>query len=802
MTVLTEPYEAAGNVADDEFPAAATAPKPPPAEWLPAGAAVLRVTLLGRFTVHRGGAEVPLRAFGGRLARQLLQLLALRRGTLVPKDVIAEALWPRRPPADAAGNIEILVSRIRRALDDRTLIQTGPGGYTLAGGAGCWIDAEAFLAAVRAGRAALTGQPAAALTSFRTALGLWRGEPLAENAYAEWARQDRCHLSLAHLQALEGAATAALASGDPAEAADWAVQAVAREPLRETSVVLAVRALAATGDQAGALATFDEFRRRLADEAGLDPSPAAQQLRQHILLGHQQGHAAAARLAVLPRQPREVLSLLAMLGRPAPATLLASASGCELRAVLDVLEGLAHAGLARPGRRGWELTSQRPGRAVQDMLGAADKARLHALLAQALQQRGADPAETAGHLLACGDRDTAAAAYAAAAHRQLKQLRDEEAMRLAETGLSLDPPGRTRGLLLEARGEVHRRHGRLAEARSDLTSALQALDDAPGRSRLLSQLAILEARTASVARGGELAELAMAEAADRPDALGQALAAGAIIDLPAGNLPRAEHRFRRARQLLEQAGEPCGSTRVLYWQAIASFMTGRIREAIDQLGNLTRLPVTPPELLRVWDPRATRGQALAFAGQPGAGLDEIAATLEWAAGRGYPAIETECLWRRSEALAFLGRAGQAIESAQQAVAIATRIKHAACMAAALRGLGIAWEAAGAADRAEDAFRRSMRAAAGNPFFTAWAAARLGACLARQGRMRDAAPHVRTAMTCGTPLTRYEARWAHAELLAAGGDTRACRAAAAQALRAVTGGGYLILAPRLRELAGS
>ena len=39
------------------------------------------------------GQEIALRAFGGRLARRLLRLLALRRGTLVPKDLIAEALW-------------------------------------------------------------------------------------------------------------------------------------------------------------------------------------------------------------------------------------------------------------------------------------------------------------------------------------------------------------------------------------------------------------------------------------------------------------------------------------------------------------------------------------------------------------------------------------------------------------------------------------------------------------------------------------------------------------------------------------
>jgi hypothetical protein len=56
------------------------------------------------------------------------------------------------------------------------------------------------------------------------------------------------------------------------------------------------------------------------------------------------------------------------------------------------------------------------------------------------------------------------------------------------------------------------------------------------------------------------------------------------------------------------------------------------------------------------------------------------------------------------------------------------------------------------------------------------------------------------MTGGTPLTRHEARWAQAELLAATGDARA-RQAAASALRAAEAGGYLILVPRLRELAG-
>lgn len=195
---------------------------------LPAGIAV-RIRLLGRFTVLQGAEEVPLRAFGGRRAQQLLRLLAVRRGVFVSKDVIAEALWPRRRPADAAGNIEVLVSRVRRALGDPALIRTGSGGYSLTAGSRCWVDAEAFVAAVRDGRRLLAGRPGEALIVFRGALEVWCGESLAEDAYAEWPQVHRRRLSQALLEALEGAAAAALLTGDPREAASIVVPGEQKE---------------------------------------------------------------------------------------------------------------------------------------------------------------------------------------------------------------------------------------------------------------------------------------------------------------------------------------------------------------------------------------------------------------------------------------------------------------------------------------------------------------------------------------------------------------------------------------------
>lgn len=238
----------------------------------------VRFQLLGRFQVRRDGEEVPPAAFGGRKVRTLLRVLAVRGGDLVPHDVLAEAVWPQRLPADPAGNLGVLVNRARRALGDPGAVVTGSGGYALGP---CAVDAAEFLDHVAAGRAA-TG--ASALAEYRAALGLW-GEPLPEDAYAEWATAPRERLVRARLDACEGAARAALEVGLPAEAVAYAADAVAAEPLRESATLLLARALEATGDRAGALARLADLCRVLAAELGVDPSAEVVALQRRLLRG-------------------------------------------------------------------------------------------------------------------------------------------------------------------------------------------------------------------------------------------------------------------------------------------------------------------------------------------------------------------------------------------------------------------------------------------------------------------------------------------------------------------------------------
>ena len=277
----------------------------------------IEIRLLGRFSVLRDGREIPAGAFRGRLVRTLVRVLVTRRGSFVSRDTLIEVLWPKGPPLDPDLNLNVLVTRARRALGDPALIVTGSGGYSFAEGGTCTVDAEQFLAAVRAGR-------------LRLAVELWAGEPLAEDAYEDWAQGYRTLLSQTYLEALEGAAAAALAVGEPAKAVEWARSAVAREPLREAAHLLLARALAASRDTAGALDALAELRRRLADELGLDPSAEAGDLEGRILRGEATGGEPAAHpgrpfaeLAFMGRR-RELAEVLAV---PRGVALIAGSSG-------------------------------------------------------------------------------------------------------------------------------------------------------------------------------------------------------------------------------------------------------------------------------------------------------------------------------------------------------------------------------------------------------------------------------------------------------------------------------------------
>src|SRR5664279_1194183 len=242
----------------------------------------LELRLLGRFVVLRDGHEIAAAEFGGRKVRTLLRILATRRGSFVSHDALTQMLWGEQRPSQPVANLQVLVNRARRALGDPTILLTGPGGYSLAGGTACLVDTEQFLEAVQ--RATRHTGPTA-LSAYITALAGWGGDPLSEDVYADWAVEYRDRLIRARQLALEQAADLAIERGEAAMAVEFASTAASADPLREAALLSLVRALSAAGDPVAALERYDEYRRALADELGIDPSEVAAAVQAELLHG-------------------------------------------------------------------------------------------------------------------------------------------------------------------------------------------------------------------------------------------------------------------------------------------------------------------------------------------------------------------------------------------------------------------------------------------------------------------------------------------------------------------------------------
>jgi DNA-binding SARP family transcriptional activator/WD40 repeat protein len=239
----------------------------------------LRFRLLGPLEVLRDGEPLPL---GGERQRGLLALLLLHANELVTTEHLAEQLFGAEGSDASVRAVRVAVSRLRRLLDDETL-ETGPGGY-LARTDPAQLDVAEFEALVAEGRAALAGgDPAAAAASFRSALALFRGPPLADLAALDFVQGELRRLEELRLSAVMDRIDADLALGSGGELVLELEALVQENPFQERLRGQLMWSLYRSGRQADALETYRRTRELLADELGLEPSRALQQLERAML---------------------------------------------------------------------------------------------------------------------------------------------------------------------------------------------------------------------------------------------------------------------------------------------------------------------------------------------------------------------------------------------------------------------------------------------------------------------------------------------------------------------------------------
>ena len=240
--------------------------------------------LLGPLEVLARGGPVGL---GGKQRRTVLAILLVDAGVAVSTDRLIDEIWGESPPAAARKTVQAHVAHLRRMLsraaENSEVITSTPAGYVLTVDPET-IDSRRFEQLTEEAHRLRPTDPAEALDIYEKALGMFRGEPLADVADTAFAlRVEASRLEELRLTISEDRLDAMIASGRAQEAAPEAKRLLSQHPLRERTWAMLMLALYRTGRQAEALQAFSTARQTLAQELGLEPSPELRTLEQQIL---------------------------------------------------------------------------------------------------------------------------------------------------------------------------------------------------------------------------------------------------------------------------------------------------------------------------------------------------------------------------------------------------------------------------------------------------------------------------------------------------------------------------------------
>ncbi len=249
--------------------------------WAEPDAPRAEFRLLGHLEVgDNNGAQ----AFGGPKQRALLAFLLLHAGEVVTTEQLVDAVWGDEPPPTVTAIVYGYVRKLRSALDTTSAtLSTRSSGYVLdiPGGS---LDVAQFERLAGLGRQALrSGDAEGGRRLLASALALWRGQALDGLDGEGFINAERSRLDSLRLIVRLGRIDADLRLGGAADVVEE-LEALSREhPLDEGIRGQLMVALYQTRNQAQALATYQDIRRALAEELGLDPSRSLQELEAAIL---------------------------------------------------------------------------------------------------------------------------------------------------------------------------------------------------------------------------------------------------------------------------------------------------------------------------------------------------------------------------------------------------------------------------------------------------------------------------------------------------------------------------------------
>lgn len=250
------------------------------------GGSPVRFEVLGPLRAWREDAGMDL----GPVQQQVvLAVLLLHKNRPVGRQQMINAVWGETEPRYALNLLHRHVAGLRRVLEPSRRARGAPGqltwtdaGYLLTVPAG-GLDLEVFDQGLeRARKARASGDLQAAADGLKSVLAIWRG-PVCDGLTSPFLDAQREQYDERRISIVEERIELGLAIGDHGDLITELRQLIADHPFRETLHGLLMLALYQSGRRADALAAFQDARRLLREELGVDPAVSLQQLHQQIL---------------------------------------------------------------------------------------------------------------------------------------------------------------------------------------------------------------------------------------------------------------------------------------------------------------------------------------------------------------------------------------------------------------------------------------------------------------------------------------------------------------------------------------
>lgn len=248
----------------------------------------LEVRLLGTFQVLVGWQ--PVTHFESDTARALLAYLAARQARLTRREVVAELLWPDRPPGAARKNLRHTLSTLRRSLGDvdgeRRILEADRCHISLAGPPQVTVDVKALERLAR-----MSESQTPHLAVLEIALGLYQGPFLEDlvvrgsSDWDQWLLHAREHYRLSAVVLVERLVSAYERMGEVEAGLAAAHRLVELDPWNEHGHRALMRLLAQAGEPAAALSHLVTLRKRLESELQTTPTAESIELADRIRAG-------------------------------------------------------------------------------------------------------------------------------------------------------------------------------------------------------------------------------------------------------------------------------------------------------------------------------------------------------------------------------------------------------------------------------------------------------------------------------------------------------------------------------------